>query len=404
MSLPLHTFGTMTGDLGLQRPLKVLSLADALTTGLPFEKVAIDLRQHAAGDVNLAALRALGFAAALTRNAEPSALSAGALPLIAGIRRDDVVARGDVITVTVRTGRVGVLYRRGANSNSLFVTERCNSLCLMCSQPPRDEDDSWRVAEALDLLPLIDRDLPVLGITGGEPTLLGEGLPRILAASGEHLPHTHLHVLTNGRRFADRDVVAAVAPGRGRTTWAVPIYADTAARHDHVVQAPGAFDEALEGIHNLAEAGHGIEVRFVAHALTVPRIMGFTEFVWRNLPFVEHVALMGLEPMGLARRNRAALWIEPADAAQAIAQAARYLATRGMAVSIYNTPLCLLPKNVWPLARRSISDWKQAHAPECDGCSVRESCSGFFVSADASWRGAGIKPMRDEMREPAHAG
>lgn len=403
MSLPLHTFGTVTGDLGPPRPLKVVALAEALSTELPLDRVAIDLRSHPAGDVNLAVLSVLGFAAAFTGDDPTRCGDTPLLPQITGLRRDDVVSSGDVVTVTAGTGRVGVLYRRGANSNALFVTERCNSLCLMCSQPPRDEDDAWRVDEALALLPLIDRDLPVLGITGGEPTLLGEGLARILAAAAEHLPATHLHVLTNGRCFADPSVVASVAPGRGRTTWAVPIYADTAARHDHVVQARGAFDEALDGIHNLAEAGHGVEVRFVAHALTIPRIMGFAEFVWRNLPFVEHVALMGLEPMGLARRNRDALWIEPDEAATALAQAGRFLAIRGMAVSIYNTPLCLLPHDVWQLARRSISDWKQIHAPECEGCRVRDACAGFFVSADASWRGKGIKPLREDEPEPAHA-
>ncbi|MBW6397017.1 His-Xaa-Ser system radical SAM maturase HxsC [Roseomonas sp. HJA6] len=400
MSLPLHTFGTLSGDFAAPHPLKVLPLADALTTELPFDRVAIDLRSDPVGGVDLGALHALGFAAALTADSRgPGA----ALPIFAGLRRNDVVAAGDVIGVTARTGRIGVLYRRGADSNSLFVTERCNSLCLMCSQPPRNEDDSWRVAEALELLPLIDRNLPVLGITGGEPTLLGEGLTRILVGTAEHLPDTHLHILTNGRRFADRRMVTAVTAGRGRTTWAVPIYADTAARHDQVVQAPGSFEEALEGIHNLAEAGHRIEVRFVAHALTVPRIMGFAEFVWRNLPFAEHVALMGLEPMGLARRNRDVLWIEPAEAARAIADAARHLATRGMAVSIYNTPLCLLPRDMWPLARRSISDWKQVHAPECEGCSVRDACAGFFLSADASWRGTDIRPVTNETPEPAHA-
>lgn len=228
-------------------------------------------------------------------------------------------------------------------------------------------------------------------------------LTRIIDGSAEHLLTTHLHILTNGRRFADPRMMAAETPSRGRTTWGVPIYADTAARHDQVVHAPGGFEEVLEGIHNLAEAGHGIKVRFVAHALTVPRIMGFAEFVWRNLPFAEHVALMGLEPMGLARRNRDALWIEPAEAVRAIADAARHLATRGMAVSIYDMPLCLLPRDLWPLARRSIGDWKQVHAPECEGCSVRDACAGFFLSADASWRGAGIRPVTNEMPEPADA-
>lgn len=393
MSLPLHTFATVTGASGVPRPLKVLALADALATGLPLDQVVIDLRPLPAGTWDLSVLAALGFTCAMTEASEAPGDLPGSLAMVSCIRRGEVVAPGDVIAIEPRTGRIGVLYRRGANSNALFVTERCNSLCLMCSQPPRDEDDSWRVEEALALIPLIDPDLPVLGITGGEPTLLGDGLSRILSATAQYLPGTHLHILTNGRLFARAEQLQAVADSRGRATWAVPLYADVATQHDHVVQAEGAFDETLEGLHNLGEAGHKLEIRFVAHALTVPRILGFAEFVWRNLPFVEHVALMGLEPMGLARKNRAALWIEPAETAQALADAARHLAVRGMAVSIYNTPLCLLPRDVWPLARRSISDWKQMHTTECDGCAVRDDCAGFFVSADTSWRGKDIRPV-----------
>jgi len=37
-----------------------------------------------------------------------------------------------------------------------LVTERCNSYCLMCSQPPRNVDDDWIIDEIIDALPLID--------------------------------------------------------------------------------------------------------------------------------------------------------------------------------------------------------------------------------------------------------
>jgi hypothetical protein len=87
-------------------------------------------------------------------------------------------------------GQVNVLYRRGANANSLFLTERCNSRCLMCSPPPRDDDDGWRVDELLELIGLIDDDLPQLGFTGGEPTLLGPRLAELIRACKAALPRT----------------------------------------------------------------------------------------------------------------------------------------------------------------------------------------------------------------------
>jgi hypothetical protein len=48
---------------------------------------------------------------------------------------------------------------------------------------------------------------------------------------------------------------------------------------------------------------------------------------------------------------------------------------------IYNHQLCLIDRELWPFTVRSISDWKNEYHPECDACSVRERCGGFFFSA-----------------------
>ena len=96
--------------------------------------------------------------------------------LVEAPRLPDVVARGDVIRISSRNHLISVLHRKGARSNSLLVTERCNSYCVMCSQPPIERDDSERVRELLVAIRLIDPSEEVLGITGGEPTLLGADL------------------------------------------------------------------------------------------------------------------------------------------------------------------------------------------------------------------------------------
>lgn len=384
--LPLHTHAKVDGALS-DSVLKVLRADEALRTELPRQDILIDLRREEAGFDDRALLE-VGFAGKVVATLGDETK----LPTIHSLRDDRVVSSGDVIRVR-RGGQLSVLYRRHANANSLFVTERCNSLCLMCSQPPRPDDDSWRIAEQMKLIALIDRDLPVLGITGGEPALLGGALHDIIAAVQKTLPQTELHVLTNGRRFADESFVDQFHLARTWTTWAVPLYADTAASHDYVVQARGAFDEAVNGIYNLAERGHRIEIRFVLHAQTVPRLSQFAEFVWRTLPFVNHVAFMGMEPMGYAKVNRDLLWIDPLDYAQSLEEAAWYLEDRGIPTSLYNLPFCVLSKSAWPLARQSISDWKNVFAPECAECQMRDRCSGFFQSAGFEWRSRGISPV-----------
>jgi His-Xaa-Ser system radical SAM maturase HxsC len=392
--LSLQTRGRIAGFQSV-RLLKVLGLSEALQRAVPLTHVALDL-PSGADDVDLDALKDIGVAALVTTASAAQAAKAVGLPAIHSLSNAAVVATGDVIRVVPETEQVRVLYRRGANSNFLFVTERCNSRCLMCSQPPRDDNDSWRLTEIKRLVPLIDRDTPFLGITGGEPTLLEGGLADLIDVCALHLPSTRLHILTNGRKFENRSFVNGMAGGVGRVTWAIPLYADVASRHDYVVQARGAFEATLNGIYNLAERGHRIEVRFVMHAQTLPRIEGFVEFLYRNMPFVDHVALMGLEPMGYAKLNRDLLWVDPVDYADRLTRAAYYLHDRGMTVSIYNVPLCVLPRAAWRLARRSISDWKQTYAAECDGCDLREECSGFFMSMGSQWRSRGIKAYRAE--------
>src|SRR5262249_35010842 len=107
----------------------------------------------------------------------------------------------------------------------------------------------------------------------------------------------------------------------------------------------------------------------------------FARFIARNLPFVDHVALMGLEMMGFVRMNLDALWVDPADYQAALKRAVVHLHEHAMSVSIYNHQLCVLDRDLWPFARKSISDWKNEYLEECTGCAAQEQCGGFFASS-----------------------
>lgn len=379
LGLPLHTHARVEGVRGV-RILKATNASQRADTGLADEFLLSEV-----GDNQWA--------------------GGGAHPVIIDRLKDAaVIAPGDVVRVREGSSLVSNLWRRGARTNSLFLTDRCNSRCLMCSQPPREEDDSWRIAELLAAIPLIDKTEAQLGLTGGEPTLLGDGLTAILSACGRELPDTHLHVLTNGRRFADaRAAERWIAAGSDRTTWAVPLYGDCAEVHDEVVAADGAFDETIDGLVELATNGGRVEVRVVLHKLTVPSLRELAVFLYRRLPFVEHVALMGLEPMGYAKANRDRLWIDPVDYVEELSGAVHYLANRGMQVSIYNLPLCVLPRTLWPAARQSISEWKNAYASECASCVLKPHCAGFFASAGPTWRSRAINPRSYEDIDHAMA-
>ncbi|MHC4042977.1 His-Xaa-Ser system radical SAM maturase HxsC [Bradyrhizobium sp. 23AC] len=383
MARPLHLHARNDGVApGLY---KVLGIAEALEQRFPLNRVLVDLRTGPVIDIS--SLASFGIAGAICNERIDHDL-----PQLHALAHGEVLDPGDAARVH-GSGQINILFRRGANANTLFVTERCNSLCLMCSQPPRDVDDGWRVAELIDLLPLLDPDLDVLGVTGGEPTLLGSDLIRLLTQARGLLPNTHLHVLTNARALSDRAFADRFDELRGQVTWAVPLYGDVARVHDFVVQSDGAFDETMHGLHHLGERRHRIEIRTVLHGQTLPRIDELARFIYRNLPFADHVALMGLEPMGLARKNMALLESDLFQLSSLIAPAVSLLQQVGMNVSIYNVPLCALAPPLWPFARKSISDWKNDYAQACETCAARPDCCGFFKSAPMSWRDAVARPI-----------
>lgn len=320
----------------------------------------------------------MGYSAFLTRSKMDRAIST--VPTLSLVSEIDHLRTRDIVAIEPKNGFIRTVYRPDSDFNVIFATERCNSNCLMCSQPPQDRDDTDALTERnLEIIRLIDSPPTRLVITGGEPTLLGERLFGIIAALRDKFPQTYLHMLTNGRIFAWQAFTARFAEVRHPNFMlGIPVYSDDSATHDYVVQAKGAFDQTVIGLHQLARHGVRIEIRVVLHAVTVSRLPQLAEYIYRNFTFVEHVALMGLENIGYAPRNMNTLWVDPNDYQDQLESAVEILSTRGMDVSIYNHQLCVLRKSLWKFARKSISDWKNIYLEECQSCGVREQCGGFF--------------------------
>lgn len=289
---------------------------------------------------------------------------------------------GDIVAIH-SDGVVSTLYRVNSVHNFLLFTERCNSNCLMCSQPPKDKDDTSYLYHLYNqLIPLIPKNCPELGITGGEPTLLGDRYFKLLEQLKQELPDTEIHCLTNGRSFAWPNVANRLGDMEySRIMLGVPIYSDYAPQHDYIVQARDAFSQTIKGLYNLANRDVRIELRIVLHKQTIPRLVKLAKFIYKNLPFAEHVTFMGLEYQGYTPFNTDKLWIDPLDYSEELSEAVTYLADMGMNVSIYNSQLCVIPRNVWQYARKSISDWKNIYHEECVECTVREHCGGLFASS-----------------------
>lgn len=294
----------------------------------------------------------------------------------------DHLGENDIVNINT-DGVVNTIYRTNSLHNFLLFTERCNSNCLMCSQPPKDRDDTRYFYDLYTrVIPLIPKDCIELGITGGEPTLLGERYFQLLELLKIELPDTEIHCLTNGRSFAWNNLCERLKEIEyDRLMIAIPLYSDIAQLHDYIVQANDAFNQTIKGIYNLASIGQRIEIRIVLHKQTIPRLVKLSRFIYKNLPFVDHVAFMGLEQEGYTTFNIDKLWIDPVDYQNELFEAVTYLSDFGMNVSIYNAQLCTLPENLWKYSRKSISDWKNIYLDECKNCDALQQCGGMFASA-----------------------
>lgn len=294
----------------------------------------------------------------------------------------DYLKHNDIISLSYTANRINVQWRGNTSTNSLLLTERCDNYCLMCSQPPREENDDWLLQVASDVISLMPVESDVLGFTGGEPTIYGDGFIELIRHFSETLPNTALHILSNGRKFSDIEFAEKYANVSNKSMMiGIPIYGAESQLHDYVVQADGAFDQTINGILNLGEFGQSVEIRIVAHKQTASSLLQIAEYISRNLPFVDQVAIMGLEMIGLARGNFKEVWIDPIEYKNQLSEAVNHLASSNIHVMVYNHQLCLTHPDVWKFAVKSISDWKNEYDPICEPCEVRNQCGGFFNSA-----------------------
>jgi len=300
-------------------------------------------------------------------------------PIIYNIPKDKLneLHAGDVLLLK-HSGEVQRMWSADSTQNVLFLTEKCNSACIMCPQPQLQIDHG---DEVLSVLAHIQKDeLHDICISGGEPTV-SEKLDCILETL-KSFPNVSPIILTNGRKFKDIDFTIKIVNSAPKNmVYAIPLYSSVSEIHDAIVGVKGAFDETIRGIYNLTKLMVPVEIRIVMIKQNIESIQELANFIGWNLPMTIHVAFMGMEVHGRANDNLDSVWVEPIEYGQALVKAVCELANRDIPVSVYNVPLCLLPTAIHKYSRMSISDWKKMSVEECSKCSKRNECCGLFATS-----------------------
>lgn len=287
---------------------------------------------------------------------------------------------GDVVRLT-KHGILTVEYSATSSDNCIFTTNECNSSCVMCPQPPQKDTENF-YHESEKIINLLDTTPTTIGITGGEPLLYFSRLISLLKTIISKFPDIRMQLLTNGRILKDIAKVDEISKIAGdNITFCIPLYADHSTLHDSIVNSNGAFSETLSGIYNLGISKLKVEIRTVILKRNIHRLVKLSHFICKNIPYADHVAIMGIEPIGKALDNFDSLWIDPAEYQDEIEESALDLSQFGINTSIFNHQLCTIKQSVWPLAQRSISQWKTIFLPQCDTCIQKGNCCGFFFAS-----------------------
>ena len=288
---------------------------------------------------------------------------------------------GDIISIT-KEGEIHVLWEESSSDNAIFTTDFCNSACIMCPQIPKGEPFSYfeQNVKMLELVRNSD-NLATIGITGGEPTIFKDEIVKLLELCSKKFPTVPIAILTNGKNFDDFDFAKQCALANYRTTYCIPLYASYSEKHDHIVGTKGSFIRTINGIYNLIRLRQSIEIRVVILRQNYEDLPLMVDYIYQNMPFVVHIALMGMEITGMADVNSTSVWIDPTDYQPQLKEAVIRLRRYGLPFSLYNLPRCLLARELWGYDEDSISSWKKSYLAVCDKCAEKERCCGVFATS-----------------------
>lgn len=286
---------------------------------------------------------------------------------------------GDIVKI-LPSGTLIVLYETASSDNALFVSEQCNNKCIMCPQIMKKQPSDF-LQENLEIIDLMDRSPNFLGITGGEPTSEWNNLTTIIKRITKKHPATNIQLLTNGRVFNDENYVRELKNINDKILYCIPLYSDIANVHNMIVGNNMAFEETIEGLYNLAKYKLPIELRTVVTKLNYSRLEEYAHWICRNLPFISHLAIMGLEPIYQARINIEKLWIDPCVYQNEMYNACRHLKRNNLVFFIYNHQLCVVHKELRQYCVKTISEFKMLYLDECLKCDQKAFCGGLFQSS-----------------------
>lgn len=235
-----------------------------------------------------------------------------------------------------------------------------------------------------------------LNLTGGEPALNPDFL-KLLAYFRRRAAGGELTLLSNGRRFADAGFAGAALKAAGAPfVAAVSLHGSTAARHDAISGVRGSFDAALAGLRNILarkSRGQALEIRLVLHRRNIKDLKNLLSLLLREFSGFKgwRAVAMHYELEGRALNN-SSLALRLTTSSGAVNSCAGLIRRFGE-FRLYHFPLCLLKKELRPLAWVTLPPEDRFYAAACGPCSLRAGCVGLMARYNARFGAGELKKI-----------
>jgi His-Xaa-Ser system radical SAM maturase HxsC len=300
-----------------------------------------------------------------------------------GVEQIVVFEENDIVVVDEKHGVIHRIFRSDSKDNAIMLTNICNSNCIFCpeAEGARSKKEEIPFAYFEDMISLIPENTESLCLTGGEPTCSRKNFVEVLRLCKSYLPNTRIQILSNSRAFSVKSFVSQmefVMPTF--VLLGTALHSHQAEIHDQITQVDGSFLQTIQGIRNMKALQVQIEIRIVICHYNAQSLVELVDFVERELKGIQRITFMGMELQGNAARNKDEVWADYYSSSDELKRAVYHCMELGIEPAIYNIPLCVMDESLWQFSYRSISDYKVFYPEACDGCHVKEYCSGFFRS------------------------
>lgn len=265
----------------------------------------------------------------------------------------------------------------------LPIWNKCNNECLMCTNT-----DSMRDADVFQLSTIknyLEEKIKKAGgnpqtihITGGEPTIAPHFF-KVLRYIRKNHPRIKVKVLSNGRRFVYDEFTEKCL--QFPIDFIIPIHGSNPELHDNVTRVSGSFSQTFRGLKKIIRKRkvQDIEIRIIATQLNFQDIPNILKLIKQEFEQVEKIAIIFLELEGQGEKNIDDVKINYEELKPILQKAKEYFEFFDD-LRLYHFPLCMLEKQFWPYAWRTLPDNEVVFLDECKSCKVKKYCLGVHKS------------------------